>query len=88
MKKLTMFIIDSCPYCRKALGWMDELRGENDAYKALEVEMIDENLNPDIANSYDYHYVPTFFLGDEKLHEGAASLEKIRYVFDFALERI
>ena len=85
MKKITMFMMASCPYCREARGWMDELFAENAAYKALEIEMIDENLHPEISDKYDYQYVPTYYVDGEKLHDGAASLEKIRRVFDAAL---
>jgi len=86
MKKITMFIMASCPHCKAALKWMDELFSENAAYKSLEIEMIDERVNPDIADKYDYYYVPTYYVGDAKLHEGVASLEKVRSVFDSAME--
>lgn len=85
MKKITMFMMESCPYCKQALRWMDELFKESAEYRALEIEKIDELIYPDIAEQYDYYYVPTFYVGDEKLHEGAASLKKIRGVFDAAL---
>ena len=87
MKKITMFTMASCPYCKKALQWMDELFAADAEYKTLEIEKIDEVDYPDIAAKYDYYYVPTYYVGDEKLHEGAASLEKIKDVFDAALER-
>ena len=85
MKKITMFTMETCPYCQKALRWMDELRTENAAYKALEIERIDEQIHPEIAEKYDYYYVPTYYVGGEKLHEGAASLEIIKRVFDAAM---
>lgn len=53
MKKITMFMMESCPYCKKALRWMDDLFTENAAYKAIEIEMIDERVYPDIAEKYD-----------------------------------
>ena len=86
MKKITMFTMASCPYCRKALRWMDELLARNAGYKALEIEIIDEVVHPDIAERYDYYYVPTYYVGDQKVHEGAASLKKIKRVFDAAME--
>jgi len=82
-----MFLIDSCPYCKAASGWMDQLCDEDSCYKSLVVERIDENIHPEIAGKYDYYYVPAFYVDGEKLHEGAASLEKIKRVFDAALER-
>ena len=87
MKKITLFILESCPYCREALQWMDELIAKNHEYRALEIEIIDELVHPDIVKKYDYYYVPTYFVGEEKLHEGAASLKKIRRVFNAALEQ-
>jgi len=85
MKKITMFVMESCPYCKGAKRIMDALFAENPEYLSLEIEIIDENLHPDIADNYDYYYVPTFYVGDEKLHEGAATMKKVRHVFDAAL---
>ena len=86
MKKITMFTMKSCRYCRAALNWMDELSAENDQYKSLDIEYIDERDNPVLARKYDYYYVPAFYIGGKKMHEGAASLEIIRRIFDTALE--
>ena len=86
MSKLTMFMMATCPYCNKALAWMDELAASDARYGGLEIEKIDETLRPEIADQYDYYYVPTFYLGGKKLHEGAASPEIIKKVFDAALE--
>jgi len=83
--KITMFVMQSCPYCQGAQRIMDILFAENPDYRALEIEIIDEVLHPEIAEKYDYYYVPTFYVGDEKLHEGAATIKKIRRVFDAAL---
>jgi len=85
MKKIKMFILPTCPYCVAALRWMDELYAENSSYRAIDIEIIDESANPEIAGQHDYYYVPTYYVGDKKAHEGAASLEKIRLVFDAAL---
>ena len=86
MKKITMFVQKSCPHCKRALGWMDELYAENPAYQSIEIITIDEKVHADIADRYDYYYVPTYYVGDDKLHEGVASLEIIRRVFDAAME--
>ena len=86
MKKITMFTMESCPYCKAAIRWMNKLFAENNKYSALEIEMIDELIYPDIAEKHDYWYVPTYYVGENKVHEGAASLRKIRKIFDMALE--
>ncbi len=86
MKSVKMFILESCPYCNQARKWMQELRQENPQYSDVKIEMIDEAIRPDIANEYDYYYVPTYYIDDEKVHEGVANKEIIRQVFEKALE--
>ncbi len=86
MKKIRLFFFEGCPYCRKAIGWLEELTAENPEYAKLEIERIDEKLDPETADKFDYYYVPTFFVGDEKLHEGAATKEKVRAVLESALK--
>ena len=85
MKTITMFMMKTCPYCQEAFHFMDKLYSENDAYKALTVNFIDETEHPEIADKYDYYRVPTYYVGDEKLHEGIAELKDVRRVFDTAL---
>ena len=85
MKKITMFTMESCPYCKQALRWMDELLLENPEYRALEIEKIDEVIYPKIAAQYDYYYVPTYYVDGIKMHEGVASLEIIKQAFDAAI---
>jgi len=84
--KLTMFYLESCPFCKKAFRWMEELKAENPSYNDIEIELVEETKNKEKADSYDYYFVPSYFLGEEKLHEGIASKEKIKRVFDRALE--
>lgn len=86
MKKITFFYLTNCPYCHKAEEWLDELMEEEPLYKQIEFENIEEEKHADIADKYDYYYVPTFYVDGEKLHEGAATKEKIKAVLDAALE--
>jgi len=85
MKPVQMFILKSCPYCRQALQWMEELRQENPAYLQIEVAVIDEREQHQLADQYDYFYVPTYYVDGIKAHEGAASKEIVRRVLDRAL---
>jgi len=85
MKKIILFILKSCPYCKEALRYMEQLAAGDPRYGALDIEIIDEQARPDIANAYDYYYVPTYYVGGKKLHEGAATMEAVRRVFDAAL---
>jgi thioredoxin-like negative regulator of GroEL len=79
---LKLFILPTCPYCKQVLKWMEELKNENEAYVAVKVNIIDEKQQPDVAAQHDYYYVPTFFLDGEKVHEGAATKDKVQKVFD------
>jgi len=85
MKKILMFTMASCPYCQRAQQWMSELCAENPAYRAIPVEFIDEVINPGLANQYDYYYVPTYYVDGEKVHEGAATREIIKSVYEKAM---
>ena len=85
MKPVLMFTLAGCPYCREALAWMDALRRAHPEYAAVPLTLVDEREQPDVANAYDYWYVPTFYVGADKLHEGAATPEIIVRVFARAL---
>ncbi len=86
MKEITFFMMASCPYCIQAQKWLDELKRENPAYGNIPIKVIDERKERDLANQYDYYYVPTFYMDGKKLHEGAATREKIEKVLKQALE--
>ena len=85
MKQLTYFYMDGCPYCRQENEWLAELIKENPAYGAIEIKRIEERREKALADTYSYYYVPSFFIGREKLHEGAATKDKIKAVLDRAL---
>ena len=86
MKELIYFYMDGCPYCRQANEWLKELTIENPAYAAVAIRRVEEGREKALADSYPYYYVPSFFIGREKLHEGAATKDKIKAVLDRALE--
>ena len=86
MKKITMFTMEGCPYCREALRFIDELYKTDKRYTEIPFEKIDEKKQPEIAEEYDYYYVPTFYVGEIKMHEGASTLQKVKHVFDEALK--
>ena len=87
MKPVLMFILESCPYCRQARGWMEELQQENPEFGKLNIEIVDERKQPEVAGRYDYYYVPTYYVNGEKLHEGAASKEMVRNVLSAACDQ-
>ncbi|WP_291632391.1 glutaredoxin domain-containing protein [Clostridium sp.] len=86
MKPVIMFVTEWCPYCKKALAWMDDLKNQNPEYANIEVIIIDEELQPNIAKQYTYYYVPTYYVDGVKVHEGVASKDIVSKVFKMALE--
>lgn len=85
MKELTLFYLEHCPYCKRARGNMEELKGENPAYADIPVNMIEEIEQRELADQYDYYYVPTFYLDGEKISEGAVDRDGVKAVLDKAL---
>jgi protein-disulfide isomerase len=63
---------------------MAELK-KQDAYKEIEVEMIEETEQPELADQFDYYYVPTFYIDGEKLHEGGIFPDEVEAIFKKAL---
>ena len=86
MKEIKMFMFESCPHCAKARKIMSSLLESNPEYKEIPLVMIDEKLQPEVADKYGYYYVPCFFVGGEKVCEGAVDEEKVKAVFEKAAE--
>jgi len=87
MKEITYFYLSSCPYCKMADEIIAELIEENPEFADIPINKIEESENAELANSYDYYYVPCFWIGKDKLHEGVPTKEKIRNVLIAALEK-
>ena len=87
MGTVVVLVTSWCPHCRRALSWIDELKKENPSFSVIEIKTIDEEREPEAAEKYDYYYVPTFYVDDEKIFEGVPSKEIIRNVFEKALEK-
>ena len=86
MKKIKLFYQERCPFCIRAFKYINELKEENNEYNKIELERIDELIHPDIADKFDYYYVPTFYLDGEKVHEGGIKKEEVKAILDKALE--
>ncbi|WP_299221042.1 thioredoxin family protein [uncultured Alistipes sp.] len=86
MKPVKLFYLRNCPYCKKALRYIDEAKAAHPELAAVAVETIEESELPDVADSYDYYYVPTFYVGDEKVHEGGIWPHEVEAVLRRALE--
>jgi len=81
MKEIKLFIMETCPHCRKAVEMIDEILARRPEYKSIPLKIIDERKEPDYAAKFDYYYVPAFFAGDDKMHEGVPSKDAVERVF-------
>lgn len=70
MKEVKLFILENCPFCKKALKLLSQYDLGD-----INIQMIDERKEAELASQYDYYYVPTFYLNEEKIHEGAIDEE-------------
>ena len=93
MSNITYCYMRGCPYCRNANKAIEELTQANPLYADVQINRIDENDPPaDLTGYYDYYYVPTMFIGDEKIYEAHPGQtyeeirEAVKNVFDKALE--
>ena len=69
MKKVLAFRLNGCPYCKNAMKAVEELTAENEKYKSVFIEWVEENEHPEISAQYDYYHVPTFFVDGVKIYE-------------------
>ena len=85
-KPVKMMMLDTCPYCRQAFAMMDKLKEEHPEYKEIPIDVIEETREPEKTKGYDYWYVPTFFVGEQKILEGVPTIDKVEKVFQEALK--
>lgn len=80
MLPVKLFYLRTCPFCKKALRYIDEAKAAHPELAAVEIEMIEESEQPDVADRYDYYYVPTFYVGGRKVHEGGIYPDEVEAV--------
>ena len=51
MKPVKLFYQERCPFCKKALRYIEELKAEYPEFQPIEIEMIEETQHPDIATN-------------------------------------
>ena len=91
MKPITMFYLDDCGYCAKAHKALEELMQEKPEYRDIPLTKIEESRNAELADTYDYYAVPSFFDGKTKLFEAHLFMsyedirEEVRKVLEYAL---
>ena len=86
MKPIILFYQARCPFCKRALKYIDELKEEHPELQMLSIEMIEETQQPDVADRYDYYYVPTFYIDGVKAHEGGIYKNEVEALLRQAME--
>lgn len=86
MDTITVFILEDCPHCRLALQYQRELVAARPEWGKIPLRVVDEAAEEEYANSFDYYYVPCYYVNGEKIHEGHAEREDVERVFRTALE--
>lgn len=62
-----------------------QLIAENEEYSALEIEILDEDINPEEVKNYTYSLVPNFWIDGVNVLEGIPNKKKLREVLDQGL---
>ena len=83
MKPVKLFYLKNCPFCKKALRYIEEARAAHPELAAVGIEMIEESA---LADTFDYYYVPTFYVGGVKVHAGGVYPEEVEKILRSALE--
>ena len=51
MKPVKLFYLRTCPFCKKALRYIEEAKAAHPELAAVEIEMIEESERPDVADA-------------------------------------
>ena len=86
MKAVKLFYLKNCPFCKKALQYIYQAKAAHPELQPVRIEMIEESEQPDVADAYDYYYVPTFYVDGRKVHEGGIYPDEVEAVLRKALE--
>ena len=81
MKEITLFLLNNCPHCKLALRLQEELLEEHPAWRDIPLRMVDEAAEPAYADTFDYYYVPCYYVDGVKVHEGHAERADVEAVF-------
>lgn len=86
MKPVKLFYLRNCPFCKKALTYIEDACTAEPELRAIQIEMIEESEQRALADTFDYYYVPTFYVDGVKVHEGGIYPEEVKEVLHKALK--
>lgn len=87
MANKTMYVLTTswCPHCKRAKQLISDLLTEHPELRAVDLQIIDEEKEPEKMQSFfKYYYVPTVYVGEEKIFEGVPSDQLIKEAFEKA----
>ena len=87
MKKIQLFYLEYCPHRKKTRADLNELLKE-EQFSGLSIEMIEESVQKELADQYDYYYVPCFYVDGIKVKEGALSRKDVEDVLMMASDHV
>ena len=85
MKRVQLFYLEHCPHCRKTRKDLEVLM-QNEKYAQVQIEWIEESRQAELANQYDYYYVPCFYVDGVKVKEGVLQLSDAEEVLEMAIK--
>ena len=86
MKPIKLFYLENCRFFKKAFQYIKDLQEEHPELRAVEIETIEESKEPEVANQYDYYYVPTFYINEVKEHEAGIFKNEVEALLRKALD--
>lgn len=87
MKEILMFVLESCPHCKRALKWHQVLTEKaHPEWRDVPLRIVDEEADKALSDAYDYSLVPAYYVDGVKLHEGPVTQQDVERVFAAALE--
>ncbi|MGN8876135.1 thioredoxin [Pseudoflavonifractor sp. HCP28S3_F10] len=86
MKEIVMFVQQGCPHCKRAFKWQEVLTEKfHPEWRDVPVRVVDELEEKEYADSFDYYYVPSYYVDGVKVHEGPVTQQDVERVFALAL---
>ena len=86
MKPVKLFYLKACPFCKRALQYIEAAQAAHPELAAVGIELVEESEQPEVADAFDYYYVPTFYIGGTKVHEGGIEAGEVEALLRKALE--
>lgn len=80
-----MFYLAHCPHCRRTFSDLEELL-QDERFKEVKIERIEESVEKELADQFDYYYVPCFYVDGQKIKEGVLSREDVLEVLELAVK--